>query len=271
MTSGSVTDLRDHVHAVFAGRVDSLPDVGPDARARIVTLDDATRLTAWRNEHRAWFFTQFVATSARTRAWLEREVIGRPDRVLFVLAHDTDGLPFGHLGLTNADLPRRRVEVDHGLPLVVLPSLILNELVQHARETGDEECCGLLVGDDQQRFRRCVRCLNTMTHVHEKDPVNFPRDARAGYYIDPHEYDRIEREAKAAGQEITAVYHSHVGVGAYLSELDLEYAESAIFPFPAAAQIVLGMANDKVSEAGFFERECPGKPFSGRPIKLMGL
>ena len=49
---------------------------------------------------------------------------------------------------------------------------------------------------------------------------------------------------------MTAVYHSHVDVGAYLSELDLEYAEHALFPFPGADQIVIAVHERHVVGAG---------------------
>ena len=82
------------------------------------------------------------------------------------------------------------------------------------------------------------------------------------------DYAHAQALAEAAGDEVTAVYHSHVDVGAYLSELDLEYAEHALFPFPTADQIVIAVQERQVVGLGLFQREAAGKPFVGRAIVL---
>src|SRR5262245_44185909 len=56
----------------------------------------------------------------------------------------------------------RRVEVDEALPRASLPAGVLNELYAHARETLPEECCGLIVGDERERYRRVIRCRNEL-------------------------------------------------------------------------------------------------------------
>ena len=71
-----------------------------------------------------------------------------------------------------------------------------------------------------------------MTRRHLADPLTHPRDGRAAFWMNESDYLHAQALAEAAGEEVTAVYHSHVDVGAYLSELDLEYAEHALFPFP---------------------------------------
>jgi proteasome lid subunit RPN8/RPN11 len=129
----------------------------------------------------------------------------------------------------------RRVEIDHSQAPVRMPAQILHELCQHALETLPEECCGLLVGNSLERYRRVVRCRNEMTARHQ------------------------------AGELVTAVYHSHVGAGAYLSEMDLAYAENRFFPFPKADQIVLPVYDRTVRDAAVFRRA--GAYFTGHPIE----
>ena len=63
------------------------------------------------------------------------------------------------------------------------------------------------------------------------------------------------------------VFHSHVGAGAYLSQMDLEYAEHEFFPFPDAAQIVLAVFDRKVKAVGIFERDGETGGFVGRALK----
>jgi proteasome lid subunit RPN8/RPN11 len=172
----------------------------------------------------------------------------------------------------------RRVDVDETLPPVAIPGRILNELYAHARETLPEECCGLILGDDRERFRRLLRCRNEMTQRHHDDPHAYPHDNHAGFYMSALDYQRAAEQAEAAGESVTAVYHSHVGAEAYLSETDLEYAENAFFPFPSADQIVVAVVSGpppsfegrRVTGIGIFQRDGVGCAFLGRPVRSQG-
>jgi proteasome lid subunit RPN8/RPN11 len=161
----------------------------------------------------------------------------------------------------------RRVEVDETIPGCPIDPRILNELSAHARETLPEECCGLVLGDDRQRFRRVVRCRNEMTRRHHEDPVSYPRDAHEAYFMSPEDYQQALQEAEPAGERVTAVYHSHVESGAYLSEMDLEYAEHEGFPFAGADQIVIAVFEGKVRGLALFSRDGRGGGFRGRRIE----
>jgi proteasome lid subunit RPN8/RPN11 len=160
----------------------------------------------------------------------------------------------------------RRIDVDISLDPVFISGRILNELYNHALESQPEECCGLLVGDENDRYQRLVRCRNEMTQRHQRDPVAYPRDGRDAFYMNEHDYLREHEKAEAEGRRVTAVYHSHVGSAVYLSEMDLEYAESAWFPFPDADHIVVSVSEGAVRGLGLFHREAPGAPFRGRSV-----
>ena len=101
-----------------------------------------------------------------------------------------------------------------------------------------------------------------MTRMHVSDGVAFPRDARTGYYMAETEYMSAQQDAEARGEKITAGYHSHVEADAYLSAEDLVYAESPLFPFPGAFQIVLSVVGDKVKDAAIFEFDPESGGFS---------
>jgi proteasome lid subunit RPN8/RPN11 len=162
------------------------------------------------------------------------------------------------------------VEVDASLPPLALPVRTLNELCAHALETLPEECCGLVLGGPVARYARVVRCRNEMTRLHLGDPSAYARDGRAAFWMNESDYLQAQALAEREGQQVTAVYHSHVDVGAYLSELDLDYAEHALFPFPDADQIVIAVHERRVAGLGIFQREGAGKPFSGRSIVSAG-
>jgi proteasome lid subunit RPN8/RPN11 len=160
---------------------------------------------------------------------------------------------------------RRRVEVDPDRPPVRIAASILQELCAHALESDPEECCGLIVGNDLTRYRRLYRCRNEMTAMHRRDPDTHPRDGRAAFYMNEHDYLKVREEAEQAGEQVTAVYHSHVGAGAYLSSMDLDYAQSPLFPFPDADHIVVPVFDRTVHDVGIFLRG--GEGFSGHAIE----
>ena len=160
----------------------------------------------------------------------------------------------------------RRVEVDENLEPVVIPGRILNELCAHALETFPEECCGLIMGDDDQRYREVARCRNDMTQQHRLDPITYPRTGEQAFFMNPHDYVEAQRRAGQNGDRVTAVYHSHVGAGAYLSEMDLAYAENDFFPFPESDQLVVAVLDSKVARIGVFRRADLNAPFLGRAI-----
>ncbi len=164
----------------------------------------------------------------------------------------------------------RRVDVDEAHPPVVVSGRILNELFTHALETLPEECCGLIVGDEREPFRRLARCRNEMTPRHRSDPERHPRDGREAFCMNEGDYQHVLEQAEDAGERVTAVYHSHVGTGAYLSEIDLECAESTEFPFPQADQIVVAVFERRVTGVGIFQRAAIGGPFLGRRLEPAG-
>jgi proteasome lid subunit RPN8/RPN11 len=161
---------------------------------------------------------------------------------------------------------QRRVDVDEALPSVEIPRRILNDLYAHAIESLPEECCGLIVGMDEDRHQRLVRCRNEMTMHHRQNPVDYPRDGSEAFYMNSLDYMMVHEEAEARGARVTAVYHSHVGVGAYLSEMDLAYAASASFPFPDADHIVVAVFDRKVDSVAFFRQGGEDQRFFGRTV-----
>ena len=97
-------------------------------------------------------------------------------------------------------------------------------------------------------------------------------DLCQAYYMSEVDYLRAEQEAASRGGGVMAVYHSHVSAGVYLSEMDQDFADNALFPFPQAAQIVLAVAASNVNRvvgAGIFERDADSGGFQGRALKAL--
>ena len=148
-----------------------------------------------------------------------------------------------------------------------IPATVLHEMMKHALETGPEECCGLIVGDEREPFRHVHRCHNEMTAKHNKDPQEFPRDNHSAFYMSDGDIAAVQREAERSGMTVTAVYHSHVGAGAYLSEMDLEFAEQERSRFPDADWIVLAVFERSVREVALFRPGADG--LRGHPVESL--
>jgi adenylyltransferase/sulfurtransferase len=99
-----------------------------------------------------------------------------------------------------------------------LPRAVLDEIYAHAKAGYPEEICGLIIGDNEVR-----RCENRQNALHAEDPEHFPRDARTAYNLAPKDLLFLGRSL-GSERPVTAIYHSHVDVGAYFSDEDVRAA-----------------------------------------------
>jgi proteasome lid subunit RPN8/RPN11 len=162
---------------------------------------------------------------------------------------------------------RKRIDLTPELSPVPMPRRVLNELCAHALDAQLEECCGLVTGVDGDPYRTVYRCRNNMTMLHRQDPAAYPRSGQEAYYMSELDYLAAQQDSKERGEVVTAVYHSHVGAGAYFSELDQEFAEHALFPFPAADQIVMAVWDRHVAQVGLFAPDAETGELVGRPVE----
>jgi proteasome lid subunit RPN8/RPN11 len=146
----------------------------------------------------------------------------------------------------------RSIELNPSLGPAIIPGRIMQELYAHARVAAPEECCGLITGTDAEPFLTAHRITNSMNRMHHQDPVAFPRDNHEAFYMAEPEVIEVARMAEDQGQGVTAVYHSHVGSGVYLSSDDVSFAEHPLFPFPGVAQLVISVLGETVEGAGLF-------------------
>jgi proteasome lid subunit RPN8/RPN11 len=91
-------------------------------------------------------------------------------------------------------------------------------MLAHAREGYPFEVCGVLVGRPQgRRVQRLVRVVNR----EQESP-------RVRYLIAPEDLLRVQKEARAAGDEILGFYHSHPDHPARPSDTDRRLAAEGI-------------------------------------------
>lgn len=102
---------------------------------------------------------------------------------------------------------------------------VLDEVVAHARECRPSECCGLLVGHDDQVVAS-VRARNL-----SESPTRF--------LIDPSDHIAARKDARLQGLDILGFYHSHPHSRAYPSEIDLEEAS-----YPEAVHLIVGLQTE---------------------------
>jgi proteasome lid subunit RPN8/RPN11 len=104
---------------------------------------------------------------------------------------------------------------------VHLPRKVYGAMSVHAADAYPYECCGYITGTDDPRTWQVHPCRNIQNELHERDPVQHPRDARTAYMFSPEDMERLfygtfePPEARVIG-----FYHSHPDHPAYFSEKD---------------------------------------------------
>jgi adenylyltransferase/sulfurtransferase len=123
---------------------------------------------------------------------------------------------------------------------------MLEQCYAHGVKTYPEEGCGVLSGPLHQPplMDGYHPVENIINRMHEEDPERYPRTAERGYYMDPVEMMRLEKQFSAGGRRLKAIFHSHVDVGAYFSQEDIDRALWAGQPIlPGVAYLVCGIKN----------------------------
>jgi len=102
---------------------------------------------------------------------------------------------------------------------------LLGELVAHALEDPANEVCGLVAIDSSGAAAAVHRARN----IHAS-PMKFE--------IDPKELLTLYNEIEQRGQELGAIYHSHVRSAPYPSQTDVNFARS----WPGIEWLIVGLA-----------------------------
>ena len=104
---------------------------------------------------------------------------------------------------------------------------LVEQMFEHARRTAPDECCGLLGGRGSQAAS--VYPLS-----------NVASDARVAYEASPEELFAAQREMRARGEQLLAIYHSHpCSEDPVPSESDVRLAF-----YPSAVYLIIGFGAD---------------------------
>lgn|SRR5581483_2305759 len=88
------------------------------------------------------------------------------------------------------------------------------DMVEHARATYPDECCGAMLGsirDGEKIVSAALRLENA-----------YEGGKQTRYELRPQDLLKAEREARGRNLDLVGIYHSHPDCGAYFSETDLK-------------------------------------------------
>lgn len=113
-----------------------------------------------------------------------------------------------------------------------IPKKILDDMIEHAKSLAPIESCGYLSG-----VENTVTTFYKMTNV-DHSPEHFS--------FDPKEQFAVVKEARAKGEKLLAVYHSHPESPARLSAEDIR-----LFNDPNSVYIIVSLKEEKPVVNGF--------------------
>jgi len=121
---------------------------------------------------------------------------------------------------------------------------LLDDVVAHAREEYDAECCGLLAyGDGDSRAVRVHRATNVFaaTPGGHSPSGRIPGMASKRFEIDGKELLHAINDFEDAGLDLGAIYHSHTHTAPYPSQTDINFAAN----WPGLDWLIVGLAGDE--------------------------
>jgi proteasome lid subunit RPN8/RPN11 len=118
---------------------------------------------------------------------------------------------------------------------MLIDRALLDDLIAHAREEYDAECCGLIAcpeaagegGVPPRRAARVWRARNVFA-------------SRKRFEIDGKELLRALGEFEEQGLELAAIYHSHTHTAPYPSQTDINFAAN----WPGLEWVIVGLAEE---------------------------
>ena len=121
--------------------------------------------------------------------------------------------------------------------VICLSGLFFFDIGAHARESAPGECCGLLLGQDDDAIVQSVRA------------ANIAADPTRRFEIDPQDHIDARRAARGRGLAVLGFYHSHPRSSAEPSPTDLAEAT-----YPDHLYLIVSLARG-APDLGLFRLE----------------
>jgi proteasome lid subunit RPN8/RPN11 len=107
--------------------------------------------------------------------------------------------------------------------MLLLSAEAAQAIAEHAEATYPDECVGLLLGGYEGEVKVAAAAFpveNRWAGQVQLAETDDPASRRDRFYLDPRDYMRADREARARGLDLVGVYHSHPDYPATPSERD---------------------------------------------------
>jgi [CysO sulfur-carrier protein]-S-L-cysteine hydrolase len=118
---------------------------------------------------------------------------------------------------------------------VQLPRSVVDRLLRLARQTPDEEICGL-ISRDRNGFKSCYPVANTAA------------DRKRFFALDPRGQIEAMRAMRERGEELAAIYHSHPESPPFPSQTDIDQHE-----YPGVLYLIISPGNHGLPELRGFD------------------
>ena len=139
--------------------------------------------------------------------------------------------------------------VRRDMSAVRLPRSIVNQLMQLAQKTPEEEICGL-ISRDRHGFRKCYPVVNAAA------------DKKHFFVLDPKGQIEAMRVMREHGEELGAIYHSHPDSPPQPSLTDIEQHE-----YPGVLYLIISIGTKGRPEMRGFH--IHGREATEVPIVLL--
>jgi proteasome lid subunit RPN8/RPN11 len=143
-------------------------------------------------------------------------------------------------------------------------------VARHAEATYPDECVGLLLGRLEGEAKIVLRALPLenrwagQVSLAETDNADSRRDR---FYLDPRDYLRADREARAADMDIVGCYHSHPDYPATPSERDRVGAQG-VGGGPSFAFVIQSVRNGQATEVASWLLLDEGERFAEESLAV---
>jgi proteasome lid subunit RPN8/RPN11 len=137
-----------------------------------------------------------------------------------------------------------------------IPTNVYKEIMDHARDSYPEECCGYLLGNDLKTRK--------VFYVERGTNKNTER-ARDRYIIDPKEMNMVDKQARVQALDIIGFYHSHPDHPDRPSEFDREMGQ------PGYSYLIVSVKDGKETSARSWIFEEEGEPFKEEAVKVVDI
>lgn len=113
---------------------------------------------------------------------------------------------------------------------MVIESALLEEMIAHAREVYDAECCGVVAVEPGPPLRAAA--VHRARNIHES-PLKFE--------IDPMELLQVWQQTQTDGRDLGAIYHSHTRSPPFPSQTDINFAAN----WPGIEWVIIGLGGEQ--------------------------